>query len=177
MGVNAFDHIKEKLNEVVGEDIKHVEAKAAEEELEEEEDDPLADRAPPPPPDDRASWEVGNPDYYGRASFDNILKRLSGSVDKKEIVRTRIKKSKSKKEPTKVDEEKTAEGEEKEEDRTEESAPRSLIVTKRRVAFSRSMSVRLLNVLVTYVPLPVISSLSTSPPVWLPPGLRLPIVN
>merc|ERR1719367_1961844 len=41
---------------------------------------------PPPPQDDRHSWEVGQPDYMGRASFDFILKRMAATIGREEIV-------------------------------------------------------------------------------------------
>merc|ERR1719270_3141388 len=47
---------------------------------------------PPPPPDDRHSWEVGQPDYMGRASFDFILKRMAATIGRGKIVETKRRK-------------------------------------------------------------------------------------
>merc|ERR1719323_14958 len=57
----------------------------------EEEDRDSVDE-PPPPPDDRHSWEVGQPDYMGRASFDFMLKRMAATIGRGEIVETKRRK-------------------------------------------------------------------------------------
>merc|ERR1712032_681458 len=36
----------------------------------------------PPPQDSRESWERGQPDYNGAASFDNILKKINKTMSK-----------------------------------------------------------------------------------------------
>merc|ERR1711971_5938 len=36
----------------------------------------------PPPQDFRESWERGQPDYNGAASFDNILKKINQTMSK-----------------------------------------------------------------------------------------------
>ena len=107
LGVNAFDEIRRRLDETMGERMNYDyddpsgsqsahdggggEKEGEVEGASEEEDRDSVDE-PPPPPDDRHSWEVGQPDYMGRASFDFILKRMAATIGRGEIVETKRRK-------------------------------------------------------------------------------------
>ena len=97
MGVNAFDNIRAKLDEAIygrewvtmnhnnhndpgiavyshDRQIQHFYPK------EEEDYDGDDETNWPIPEDSRHSWEIGRPDYWGSASFDNILRRIHKSI-------------------------------------------------------------------------------------------------
>ena len=107
LGVNAFEEIRRRLDETMGERMNYDyddpsgsqtthDSGGGEKEGEVEGASEVEDRdsvdEPPPPPDDRHSWEVGQPDYMGRASFDFILKRMAATIGRGEIVETKRRK-------------------------------------------------------------------------------------
>ena len=149
LGVNAFEEIRRRLDDTLGErmsyDYRDPSNSGSQnthddgrQEAEEENVEPVdhSVEEPPPPPDDRHSWEVGRPDYMGRASFDFILKRMAATIGREEISATKKRKGT----------EAEAEGEDKENKKKSssddsESTPPPLIVPKRRVVLGSRGSV------------------------------------
>ena len=143
LGVNAFEEIRRRLDDTLGERMRYdyhdpsssssqntvVDGRRGSEDGEcgNADVDDHSVQEHPPPPDDRHSWEVGRPDYMGKASFDFILKRMAATIGREEIAA--IKKRKG------MEEGEDKENKKKSSSEDSASTPPSLIVPKRRVVF------------------------------------------
>ena len=134
LGVNAFEEIRRRLDDTLGQRMGYdydnpsssggqnhnTHDGGRETEGENVEADESVEEFPPPP-DDCHSWEMGRPDYMGRASFDFILKRLAATIGREEICATKRIEVEDKEKETKSSSDDS------------ESTPPSLVVPKRRV--------------------------------------------
>ena len=156
LGVNAFEEIRRRLDDVLGERMSydyHDPSKADDDddggrgtEEESEVEDCAEAEEPPPPQDDRHSWEVGQPDYMGRASFDFILKRMAATIGREEIVvakkmRSEVAESKKSSSDEREKRSEIADSKKSSSDDCESPQQPSLIVPKRRVALGARGSV------------------------------------